>query len=176
MPQRNADPSKHLNGAKEFYFAARRASYCSSVQQAARRTMPSQISQREEVQQRRLKEDLTYARKAVFALLDEHVRQVAQGLLSIRSDDDLSEWEGKLIEAIMQKAVPLPPDTYTSSSSSSRARCPLCGASSSSPYETGFALPDGLRRHLAGDGNSRRCSVTEALWRFSLSRLETARR
>jgi hypothetical protein len=45
--------------------------------------------------------------------------------------------------------------------SSERAYCPLCGEGSSSPYEYGYSLPEGLRRHLTGSG-ANQCVVTEA--------------
>jgi hypothetical protein len=40
-----------------------------------------------------------------------------------------------------------------------RAYCPLCGSGSSGPYDRGFALPEGLRRHLTGFGNAGACDV-----------------
>jgi hypothetical protein len=48
-----------------------------------------------------------------------------------------------------------------------RAYCPLCGAGNSGPYEDGFALPEGLRRHIVGWGNMRRCPVFEAAYRLA---------
>jgi hypothetical protein len=44
-----------------------------------------------------------------------------------------------------------------------RAYCPLCGGGSSwGRYESGFALPAGMRRHLLGWGSNRKCQVMEA--------------
>lgn len=49
-----------------------------------------------------------------------------------------------------------------------RAYCPLCGDGSSSPYDRGFAIPEGLRRHLTGWGRSSHCSVTGAAHQLAL--------
>jgi hypothetical protein len=38
----------------------------------------------------------------------------------------------------------------------------LCGDGSQGPYDEGFALPEGLRRHLVGWGNTHQCRVTHA--------------
>lgn len=110
-----------------------------------------------------------------MALLDEDVRRVAEELVHIASDDELDDWEQRLFKTVIRKAEVLPLDAYTSTSSSSRARCPLCGSGSSAPYEVGFALPDGLDRHLRGHGNSRRCVVTNFLWRTAQGRLQKSR-
>ena len=45
-----------------------------------------------------------------------------------------------------------------------RAYCPLCEAGTSSPYERGFSVPEGLRRHLVGWGNTGACEVLEPIF------------
>jgi hypothetical protein len=46
---------------------------------------------------------------------------------------------------VVRLAAPL-----SSASGNVRACCPLCGEGTSSPYDVGFAFPDGLQRHLVG--------------------------
>lgn len=40
-----------------------------------------------------------------------------------------------------------------------RATCPLCGGGSANAYETGFAVPEGLSRHLLGTQIANQCVV-----------------
>ena len=43
-----------------------------------------------------------------------------------------------------------------------RAKCPLCNRRPDSSYhDDGFTLPEGLRRHLVGYGNTHQCLFTE---------------
>jgi hypothetical protein len=44
-----------------------------------------------------------------------------------------------------------------------RAYCPLCGSGSQGPYDEGYALPEGLRRHITGHGNTHECAVIEQI-------------
>lgn len=109
-------------------------------------------------------EDLRLARQAVLSLLDKDLSDVARDMFRITSEDELDDCEKRLIGAAMRKAEVLPPDAYASASSPDRAYCPLCREGSLAPYQSGFALPSGLRQHLMGEGNARRCAVTEFLW------------
>jgi hypothetical protein len=124
----------------------------------------------------RLKEDLYLAREAILDLLPDDLGEVARKMSQVHSWEELNDLEKRLTAAVMQKAEPLSPGSYVSTSSSKRAYCPLCRSGSSAPYESGFALPDGLQRHLRGEGNTRRCSVTEALFKLSLHRLRERER
>lgn len=45
---------------------------------------------------------------------------------------------------------------------SERGNCSLCQEGADSPLTPGFALPEGLRRHLSGYGNVNRCVVFDA--------------
>src|SRR5262249_23951327 len=46
--------------------------------------------------------------------------------------------------------------------------CPLCGSVGHGPYADGFTIPEGMRRHLTGYGNTHQCPVTKAA--FELGR------
>lgn len=76
-----------------------------------------------------------------------------------RSRQKLYSWEHDAVEEIIKLANIL--STEERSFFSDRAYCPLCGEGSSSPYERGFSVPEGLRRHLTGRGNIQKCSVTQ---------------
>jgi hypothetical protein len=89
------------------------------------------------------------------------------------------QWLGTAIDHVIAQTRPIP------GQSTPRAYCPLCGEGAQSlviGYD-GYALPDGLRRHLGGMGNARSCRVMDvvrtlardSLGRRERSRLETAR-
>src|SRR5690606_25671652 len=66
-----------------------------------------------------------------------------------------------LIDVLIDRAdsAALPPSDW----GERRALCPLCNRGSDSPYVEGYALPEGLRRHLMGRGNTHRCIVMETV-------------
>jgi len=77
-----------------------------------------------------------------------------------RSRRELYRWKHEAVEQIINLATILSEEE--GSYFSDRAYCPLCGEGSSAPYEKGFSVPEGLRRHPAGRGNIQKCSVTQA--------------
>lgn len=111
-----------------------------------------------------LKGDLRLATRAVLALLDTDVQEIADRYRLVNSEEQLNSWENQLIEATMSKAIILSEEELLVPSGSPRAVCPLCKRGSSAPYEVGFAYPNGLKMHLAGDGNAQRCAITDFLW------------
>lgn len=106
-----------------------------------------------------LRDDLDQAHQTIVDLMPEDIQKLLNGYYHCQSESDTYSWQRDVIEQIIQKAIPLQPH---SNYSSDRAYCPLCGRGSSSGYENGFALPDGLSRHLRGDGNNRQCDVMAA--------------
>ncbi len=106
---------------------------------------------------RRLEDELYETRRAVLKLLPEEVRKVAEGFHACKTRGDAHAWETRLLEYIINSAKLLGPDE--GSHLMPRAYCPLCREGSSGPYDRGFALPEGLRRHLTGWGSARQCSV-----------------
>lgn len=130
------------------------------------KAFPTSDSRDEKI--RRLEDQLYDARKALLRLLPDETRTLLSGWRHNTSEKELDEWEHEIVEAITKLATPLPSTLLDGP----RAMCPLCSGGSSWPYTKGYALPNGLKRHLFGDGNTRSCSVTKhafALARYSLS-------
>ncbi len=109
---------------------------------------------------RRLRNDLYKARIAIIYLMPDDVQQLMMSYYVCESRRDAHAWLDRVTEEIMSRAKRLPPDQ--GSYLSDRAYCPLCKQGSSSPYESGFSLPEGLRRHLTGWGNVHQCTVVES--------------
>jgi hypothetical protein len=105
---------------------------------------------------KRLEDDLYRARRAVLKLLPPTIHEPGETYFSIESREAARLWEDALVEATIELAWPLANKTWYSGP---RAYCPLCRSGSSGPYVEGFALPNGLRKHLLGEGNARPCEV-----------------
>jgi hypothetical protein len=106
---------------------------------------------------RTLENHLYKACYAVVMLLPEPIRDIANSHYSIGSREDAHHWENALVDRIVESATTLSRDE--GSYFGPRAYCPLCGSGSSGPYDRGFALPEGLRRHITGFGNAGPCDV-----------------
>lgn len=106
---------------------------------------------------RRLEQDLWSARYAIVCLMPDDIQGVLTGYVLSDSRSESHAWERDAVKEIIARADVL--SREEGSYFGTRARCPLCGDESSSPYQSGFSLPEGLRRHLAGWGNVRQCSV-----------------
>lgn len=102
--------------------------------------------------------DLYIARRAVIDLLPEAARLVIDTYHRSSTPTERYEWERDIIEAILELAVEIEPANLYGRP---RGYCPLCNRGSSGPYESGFSLPEGLKRHLTGWGNTRQCVVIE---------------
>jgi len=91
---------------------------------------------------RKLKEDLYLARRTVIEIVGDEAGRI------------LSSYHSRsIVDDVLKLAKPRP------MFDGDRALCPLCGGGSQSPYATGFAFPEGLRRHLLGEYNSHKCAV-----------------
>lgn len=108
---------------------------------------------------RKLKDELWMARYALLRTLPAELHQLLISYHSCETRKESYRWLDRIAEAILGVAKPLPETIQ--SWSGPRGMCPLCGDGSSSPYERGFALPEGLRRHLVGYGNTHQCVFTE---------------
>jgi hypothetical protein len=106
---------------------------------------------------RTLENHLYKARRAVVTLLPKPIRDLAESYYSIGSKEDAHHWENALVDRIIESATTL--GHGEGAYFGPRAYCPLCGSGSSGPYDRGFALPEGLRRHLTGFGNAGTCDV-----------------
>lgn len=69
---------------------------------------------------------------------------------SCKSRIETYQWPNAVASRLSELAKLLPPNIF---GTSDRAYCPLCGAGSSRGYANGFAIPEGLRRHLVGWGD-----------------------
>jgi hypothetical protein len=114
---------------------------------------------------KRIKEELYEARRIIINLMPEEAQTVLNSYSSCASRKETYGWQYNTAEMIIALAKKLPPEG--GSYLSDRAYCPLCGEGSSSPYESGFTFPEGLRRHLVGYGNMHQCNVMEAANRLA---------
>lgn len=130
---------------------------------------------------RELKSELYCARRDIVHLMPSDVVNILMSYYSCQSHRDFGEWQRSAIDQILAMAVPDPDASYFGP----RGYCPLCKGGSSGPYAQGFTLPEGLRRHLEGYGNTHQCPVTraafnmarEALWEtFEAADKETQRK
>lgn len=113
---------------------------------------------------RQLKEDLWMLRYSVLHLLPYEIGQILDSYRQCSSRRETYRWIDNVAEKIVEYAQPL--DSHMSGWGS-RANCPLCDQGADSPYRDGFALPEGLRRHLVGYGNTHQCLFTDVAQRLA---------
>lgn len=114
---------------------------------------------------RRLKTELYLARRAIIDLMPDEVGRLLGSYYSCESRHESYVWKDNVVDALIQRV-----DASTVSEfpwGERRAMCPLCNLGADSPYVEGFALPEGLRRHLLGWGNTHQCRVTEAAFKLA---------
>jgi len=77
---------------------------------------------------------------------------------------------GKWVSAVIEKIIALaqPDAAGRNQYLPDSALCSLCGCDSTTIYQKGFRLPDGLRSHLSGRGNVRRCNVMKNVTQSAL--------
>lgn len=106
---------------------------------------------------RRLRDDLYVTRRAIIQLMPDDRRALLDAAGHCDTFEDVHAWGRWAADALIGAAAAgADPLLY---SGPLRAPCPLCGAEAQTPYERGFSLPEGLRRHLEGTHRSRQCSV-----------------
>ena len=108
----------------------------------------------------RLKNKLWTARQVIVHLMPEPARSILKSYSNCSSSQDVYRWPAEIAEQIIPLAVELPGPAGWGPSS--RGNCPLCGNGSTQGGADGFALPEGLRRHLIGWGRNTRCHVINA--------------
>lgn len=106
---------------------------------------------------RRLKDELFLARHAIVSLMPEDLQLILMSFWQCESRQDTYGWMYRAAEGVIARAEAL--SEISGWCGGDRALCPLCGAESSAPYDRGFSLPEGLRRHLTGQGRTHQCSV-----------------
>lgn len=118
----------------------------------------------------KLEEELYVARHFVIERLPEHLSGLMSDVIYGKRP------QTGLIEKIVEATEPI--SAYERDPiGSPRAYCPLCDAGSTGWYgEAGYAIPEGLARHLTGYGNTRRCQVMEIVNALERSRREDTRK
>lgn len=109
---------------------------------------------------RRLEDALWFTRRALIDQMDSGVKKVLDGYPRDLEPNDVWRWAERAAEQVVEFCTELEQETYQGYPvGSPRALCPLCKHGTSGPYAQGFALPEGLIRHLLGSHNSRQCAV-----------------
>jgi hypothetical protein len=98
--------------------------------------------------------------RAIINLMPKNVQEILRSYSGCQPRDETHSWTDDVAKKVIALAK-VPPEE-SSRYGRDRAYCPLCGDGSSSPYQRGFSVPEGLRRHLIGWGQTRQCDVTHA--------------
>jgi hypothetical protein len=97
---------------------------------------------------------------------EQPLEELFRGYHGISSHKDFGAWQRTVLSRVIDIAEcrAMPGDLRTGSLSA-RAACPLCRDTPDGwGYRPdGYALPEGLERHLTGWGNMRKCPVMDAL-------------
>lgn len=120
----------------------------------------SQDSRPADVTIERLRRELRAANTTIIDLMSDEIQKVLTSYHYCETSEATNTWENEVADALLKLCNPLPNDAPRYFSN--RAWCPLCHRGSSSADAVGFALPDGLRRHLVGWGNVPRCDIMTA--------------
>lgn len=109
----------------------------------------------------KLENDLYMARRTIINLMSEDIQNILMSYHSCSTYEDSWKWADITADKIIRLAETKPATEMSEyCSSTPRALCPLCKESSLNPFGTkGFAIPEGLRRHLLGHNNSHECQV-----------------
>lgn len=112
----------------------------------------------------KLRSDLYIARLAIIELMPADVQSILTNYYPCSSREDAVRWTHNTAEKIVKLAdVRSSEEMGDGRNLSPRAFCPLCGQESSTPFMLrGFAIPEGLLRHLLGSHNSHQCNVFKA--------------
>jgi hypothetical protein len=98
-----------------------------------------------------LEDQLYRARRGIISLMTEEAQKILRGYVDCESQLDADRWEYISVAKIIHLAEVIPSESLNFSN---RACCPLCKDGALVLYESGFKLPEGLRRHLIGWGNN----------------------
>lgn len=118
-----------------------------------------------EDENRKLKDQLYFARITIIHLLKDPFSKIMKGYHSCNNREEGRQWENHVVEQVIENTLPNKPKHQFYQET---AYCPLCGSGTSSYGGSGFTYPEGLKRHLEGYGNTHQCSITNEV--FSLAR------
>jgi hypothetical protein len=120
---------------------------------------------------RRLEDELYMARATIIGLArSPELVALLREQVSCRTFDEVDDWMQRTAESIIESASRTETPAGRDWDGRLRVRCPLCGGGPQLPYDDGFLLDEGLRRHLLGTYNSRQCSVFKAASEMALDR------
>lgn len=114
----------------------------------------------------RLEDDLYITREALVRLAAPNLADDLLGFHGLKDSSAAFHWLKEKTATVLESAQLVEaPNNAAPAWSWPRARCPLCGESAREKYlpNSGFAFPDGLRRHLEGEGNTTACVVMGAV-------------
>jgi hypothetical protein len=115
---------------------------------------------------RRLRDELYTARATILSLMTQEQQSLLKSYYDYRTRTESYRWESDVVDKLIDATTIL--SREQGSHFGPRAFCPLCGDGTSSPYEAGFSVPEGLRRHLVGwGGGNNQCSVFSAASRLA---------
>ncbi len=108
-----------------------------------------------------LKRDFDRAVRGIISLMPEDAQSILKSFYDCESKNNTDRWRTIAALQVIHLAKPLPNGV---SHSRDRAYCPLCGGGTTPPSDEGFAIPEGLRRHLIGWGDRQtQCFVFNAV-------------
>jgi hypothetical protein len=111
---------------------------------------------------RRLKDELHTVRRALVDLMPPEAQAILWSCYRAKTDQEWAVWPEAAADKIVELCTGITQRTYQGQPiEPPRAKCPLCRAGPQSYYDghLGFALPEGLMRHLTGYGRSHECPV-----------------
>lgn len=122
----------------------------------------------------RLESDLFMARRAIVELMGPEAKRILLDLRRGQSLGDLCDQADVAARDIMALCHPQASEEMGDSPGKApRSECPLCcNGSENLAGVRGFAVPEGLMRHLLGSHNSRQCDVFAAAYALARDSLE----
>lgn len=100
-------------------------------------------------------------RETIISLMPEHMQKILESYRQCKTAEEADDWYEETV--FLLATTPTPELEGITESHFGYAPCPLCGATSANPYQFGFTLPEGLKRHLSGSGRSSECKVMAAV-------------
>lgn len=107
-----------------------------------------------------LEEELDEARETIIKLMPDNIKEFLDNYTRCDTEDELDSWKWDSVENVIEIASNSPSLSFPELGVRDRAYCPLCG-------DGDFTIPEGMRRHLEGRGNVRKCRVMKAVHSFA---------
>lgn len=107
-----------------------------------------------------LEKELDEARETIIELMPDNIKDFLDNYTRCNTEDELYRWERDSVKKVIEIASNSPSLSFPELGVRDRAYCPLCG-------DGDFTIPEGMRRHLEGWGNIRKCRVMKAVHSFA---------